>query len=366
MLHACAHLLDSTNKDRGLAPFDDDVPDSRSQTLTMLAPSIAPQDSLAYARDVLVDVDSLLQDTHSLASTQLLCLSPPLHAPPQYSPAAASSAALASVMNAPIASREPSRQPVESSKSTIKPQAPPTRQTPPIRPPRPSRPLYPPPDRYQARYQAYLAGCALSSVSDDSDEGYYEADTRRFTSHFSVTTTSTSRYVEVERPPTDAGVQLPRDSVHSGLSAWSTLRDAERDICFNVPLECGRKLRKGRPRAIPERTPSPASSKSSSSGAASPAEVLARVHYNHVVTASEPESDISGSPPPSKGRKPKTSTASSVIAVLPHLPSPETASRRAKTLLHRISRRRPEGDDERWVCIEVRHKVTQRVVGVEA
>ncbi|OBZ78472.1 hypothetical protein A0H81_02801 [Grifola frondosa] len=131
-------------------------------------------------------------------------------------------------------------------------------------------------------------------------------------SAFSVTTTSTSRYIEVDYPSTIAD-NGPENALNE--DEWSTLADADRAFCFNIPLERRRRLRK-------PRTPSRSST---GSLPADPAEVLAREQYNHASSTSSER-------------------------------SPRRSATLTKAILQRLAKGRKHVDDERWVCIEVKHK----------
>ena len=169
----------------------------------------------------------------------------------------------------------------------------------------------------------------------------------------------------------------------SGASAWSTLRDAERNICFNIPLAPGRRLRKQR---SPPRTPSSPASPSSSSSSSSPApspfssprgpappadprEVLARRHYNHTPAPSSSSHTAVGCAGSADGHTDSDCGSSGSQSPSPsrRYGSPIAALRRKKSLLQRVvpaCRRGGDAGDERWVYVDVEHKVTQRVCAV--
>jgi len=141
-------------------------------------------------------------------------------------------------------------------------------------------------------------------------------------SAFSVTTTSTTNYVEVDFPPDLES----RKAFEDDTSSWETVRGVDRAFCLNVPPpERTRRLKKAR--AEPKPVPlSPAR----------PAEVLARTHYNHVEPSGTPSS-------PTSSMRRKTSVA------------------RAKALLDRLGKCVKHEDEEGWVCVEVKQKVTHKV-----
>lgn len=141
-----------------------------------------------------------------------------------------------------------------------------------------------------------------------------------------------------------------RPSSINSESAWSTLRDVERNICFNVPLEIGRRLKKQR---SPRRSPTPP---------ADPAEVLARQYYNHLPSPTyDDESDLS-TWSGTHGRQ------GCVPVPNIHRPlTPKGSLRRGRSLLNRVvlgNLRRGEGKDDQWVYVEVEHKVKQRMCAV--
>ena len=174
-------------------------------------------------------------------------------------------------------------------------------------------------------------------------------------SAFSVTTTSASRYVEVDHPSQAEQYSCEQTFVNSEPSvhesAWSTLRDAERNICFNVPLEIGRRLKKHRPSrlAVP--------------GPADPAEVLARQYFNHLPSpAPTDSSDLSTwSGIGVHGRQ----GCGGMHMHMSDSVGRKSSLKRAGTLLHRVVQcKKHEEKDDRWVYVEVEHKVKQRVCDV--
>ncbi|OCH89142.1 hypothetical protein OBBRIDRAFT_38750 [Obba rivulosa] len=184
-----------------------------------------------------------------------------------------------------------------------------------------------------------------STTQTVSDEGFFEGrrrgphDTYENTpvfvnvgglkSAFSVSSTSTTNYIEVDFPTGVSYIdsqhmapQAPGVDADSCSSSWLTVREIDHAFCYPHPMQRGRRLQK-RPRT-----------KSTLSKPANPTEVLAREYYNH------------DSPCPS-------------------LPTVETEGGsiiRAKKMLDRLSKCRKSEDDERWVCIDVTHKVTQRII----
>ncbi|KAI0703325.1 hypothetical protein C8Q76DRAFT_632341 [Earliella scabrosa] len=372
-----AHLLDSetdkgnSNKFANDSPCDIAFADDQSQVLTIdrygiaIADDSPPTypghplpsagaDSLAFARDAMIDTETCM-DSHSCLTPGGLRVPHALHTAPD-SPAVASSMALASLANVPFR-RTLMQNPFRRSRE------------------RPDLRVH---TDDQVRYcDEYVD----SAGSDVTDEGFFED--RRLTtgtfgsapvlvevnlsSAFSVTTTSTSRYVEVDHPSQAEQYSCEKTCVNSSrassarMSAWSTLRDVDRQICFNVPLEFGRRLKKHRAPRRPSSAPATP---------ADPAEVLARRFYNHI---------------PSPGRASgmsDMSTWSGVGHALAHgrntkacgggsgggggaSPMRMGSLKRTKSLLHRVVPcKKHEGKDERWVYVEVEHKVKQRVCEV--
>ncbi|KAI0747244.1 hypothetical protein C8Q80DRAFT_1104792 [Daedaleopsis nitida] len=365
-----ARLLDSetdkSNKHANDSPSDVAFADDQSQVLTFDRYDIAIEsdsppsysrcalpsagvDSLAFARDALIDAETCM-DSHS-------CLTPGgLRVPHNIcnapdSPAVASSMALASLANFP-SRRTLMQNPFRRSRETT-----------------PRRPDL----RVHTHEQVRHCDEHIDSAgSDVTDEGFFED--RRLTtgtfgtapvlvevnlsSAFSVTTTSTSRYVEVDHPSQAEQYSCERTCVDSAstahFSSWSTLRDADRQICFNVPLEIGRRLKKHRSPRSP--------SDSAPATPADPAEVLARRYYNHFpsppASDSSHESSWSASEHENvnglRGRQGNCGTRPRMGSL-----------RRTKTLLHRVVPcKKHEGKDDRWVYVEVEHKVKQRVCAV--
>ncbi|KAH9887397.1 hypothetical protein C8Q73DRAFT_263031 [Cubamyces lactineus] len=375
-----AHLFDSgldkahNVGDAHDSPYDVPDPDNQSQVLTIdrfamacaqsyPIPS-AGMDSFAYARDALVDAETVMDSRSCLAfsgNSGGLRVPPGILTVPD-SPAAASSMALASLVNVPFR------------KSLVKELVERGKQAYHLRTRRP--------EVSQVRTSEVLDidpyGCKASSnrhcaESDETftDEGFYEGQCLthaalgatpvlvdvNLSSAFSVTTTSTSRYVEVDYPRPDSHTQATHGQGQDGAqsqheSSWTTLRDVERDICFNVPLETGRRLKK--PRSNPSHWSQVSSRPSTASPPppANPAEVLARRHYNHVSnSSSHTRCNSSGS----SSSRPRTPGGNGHRASL----------RRTKELLQRVVNCKRSDEDERWVCVEVQHKVTQRVCTVE-
>ncbi|KAI0699033.1 hypothetical protein C8T65DRAFT_710057 [Cerioporus squamosus] len=334
------------------SPCDIPYADDQSQVLTIdrfafavaestptrpgYVPPSAGADSLAFARDALIDADS-----RSCLTPGALRVPPGVNTAPD-SPAAASSMALASLAGMPFR-RTLMNNPFRRS-----------REIPPKRPDLRVRTGV----RHREEYMD-------SARSDVTDEGFFE-DHRLTTgtfgtapvmvevnlsSAFSVTTTSTSRYVEVDEPSQAEQYSCERTYVNSAPSvhesAWSTLRDAERNICFNVPLEIGRRLKKHRP----SRSPPP--------GPADPSEVLARQYFNHLP-----------SPAPTDSSDMSTWSGVGTHGREGCAPGPvdrerKLSAKRTKSLLHRVVQcKKHEEKDDRWVYVEVEHKVKQRVCAV--
>ncbi|TBU28306.1 hypothetical protein BD311DRAFT_778406 [Dichomitus squalens] len=374
-----AHLFDSETAEKGRrdqlandSPSDVAFGDGESQVLTIndrfaIAISESPArpghalpsagiDSLAFARDAMIDGETVM-DSRSCLGAGGLRVPPGIHYAPD-SPAVASSMALASLANVPFRRRTLINNPFSRTR-------------------RDSQRARRAELRVQTNGDEVRHCDAQSARSDVTDEGFFED--RRLTtgtlgtapvlvefnlsSAFSVTTTSTSRYVEVDHPSQaetySCEHRSQRTQVHRqsqpplvkekaesvGESAWSTLRDAERNICFNVPLEIGRRLKKQR------------SPRRSSSPPASPEEVLARQYYNHFPSPSSVDSDMS-----------TWSGMHGRQGCGPNIPRPSTpkgSMKLGKSLLHRVvSCKKHDGMDDRWVYVEVEHKVKQRVCAV--
>ncbi|RPD53453.1 hypothetical protein L227DRAFT_589329 [Lentinus tigrinus ALCF2SS1-6] len=358
-----ARLLDSEG-DKGKvdhlatdSPCDIPYTDDQSQVLTIdrfaiavtdstgtrpgYAPPSAGADSLAFARDALIDADS-----RSCLAPGVLRVPPGINTAPD-SPAAPSSMALASLANVPF------RRTMINN---------------PFRRSRESHPRRPDLHVRTGGGVRHCDGYMDSARSDVTDEGFFE-DHRltagtfgtapvmvevNLSSAFSVTTTSTSRYVEVDHPSQAEQYSCEQTFVNSEPSvhesAWSTLRDAERNICFNVPLEIGRRLKKHRPSRSPPSVP------------ADPQEVLARQYFNHLPSpAPTDSSDLSTwSGIGVHGRQGCGGAMHGMDSV-----GRKSSLKRAGSLLHRVVQcKKHEEKDERWVYVEVEHKVKQRVCAV--
>ena len=149
-------------------------------------------------------------------------------------------------------------------------------------------------------------------------------------STFSISTTSTSNYVEVDLPPSETPFLnpeiVPANEI-SAASSWCTLSIADQQYRSRVPTEQRRRLKKSRGRYK--------SGTASKAGPTDPSVVLAREHYNHVLPNS-------------------SSTC---------VPHQRKSIVKAKALFDRLSMcKKSEEQDERWVCVGVTHKVTQRVM----
>ncbi|KAI0945796.1 hypothetical protein AcW1_001936 [Taiwanofungus camphoratus] len=158
----------------------------------------------------------------------------------------------------------------------------------------------------------------LNLVSYSTLSPYPLTPTGSQSSAFSVTTTSTNNYVEVDFPSDESWAKQPSDD----SSSWETLHGIDRAFCFNIPPpERRRRLKKWRSEGSSPTTP------------ASPAEVLARQHYNHV--------------------QPLGPTSRCAI-------SRKKSIARAKALLDRLGKC-VKNEEDGWVCVEVTHKVTHKV-----
>ncbi|KAI0360286.1 hypothetical protein OH77DRAFT_668128 [Trametes cingulata] len=383
-----AHLLDSGN-DKGhkdASPYDVADPETQSQVLTIdrygLAAGYPVQsaglDSFAYARDALVDAETAMDSRSCLGLTGTpggLRVPPGIHTAPD-SPAAASSMALASLINTPFR------------KSVVKELVERGKQAYYMRTRRPSIPMQTEDEMspydispYNLKYVDPPRRPESAGSKTVTDEGFFEDQrvTRgtfgtapvlvdvNLSSAFSVTTTSTSRYVEIDHPRSEERHhyrphtlrERERDCAQSQHeSSWTTLRDVQRDICFNVPLEVGRRLKK--PRANSSQPASQVSSSQnttllpSPTSPAPPAEVLARRYYNHAPHGL--------STAPSAAKLVSGSSASATVAGGSTANGQRNNSlRRTKELLHRVVSCKKGNEDDHWVCVEVQHKVKQRV-----
>ncbi|TCD62079.1 hypothetical protein EIP91_007501 [Steccherinum ochraceum] len=217
-------------------------------------------------------------------------------------------------------------------------------------------------------------------------------------STFSVTTASTSPFVHVSVPslspsgehrssnssysddspitppdetepnvlavPARYDFQHEDDADGDGSETWRTpTLDAFEFLegeCPNSPREFRRRLKKMRRYPQPLQTHHTASTSSCSEPRepASPDEVLARHEYNHVSPLSTPTSSPTLRPRPQQLRRQKSFTAKmrkSVVEKLTRLvPTP------------RDDHHGGGGVDERWVWVEVTHKVTQHVLAVSS
>ncbi|PIL26884.1 hypothetical protein GSI_11064 [Ganoderma sinense ZZ0214-1] len=389
-----AHLLDSETAEKGCpnrmtndSPCDVPFSDGESQVLTIndrfatalsgsspncpgyAPPPSAGADSLAFVRDAM-DTETAM-DSRSYLGFGGRRAPPGIHYTPD-SPAIASSMALASLANIPF-------------RRTLMNNHHPFDRT--NRDSRSSCPALRGQNDEELRYcDAYDED---SSSDEVTDEGFFED--RRLTtgtlgsapvlvevnlsSAFSVTTTSTDRYVEVDHPSQAEAYSYEQRSQRTHYqrhsqqplmkgkpsnasviseSAWSTLRDVERNICFNVPLEIGRRLKKTR---SPRRSPSP-------TPPADPAEVLARQNYNHLPSPSyDDESELSTW----SGTHGRQGCVPVPNVSIPRPLTPKGSLRRGKSLLNRVvlgNLRRGEGKDDQWVYVEVEHKVKQRMCAV--
>ncbi|EPS93917.1 hypothetical protein FOMPIDRAFT_1033536 [Fomitopsis schrenkii] len=209
--------------------------------------------------------------------------------------------------------------------------------------------------------------------SDDTvtDEGFFEGSylpnascgslpvlvNLNLKSRFSVTTTSTNRYVEVDFPsefiPYDNAKYTP---LVSGASSWQTVRGANRQFCLNVPPSSNRPRRLLRKRTNLPPTPSPSPIEPKP---ASPQSVLARKRFNHG------KSDVPASPSPSP-------SPTRVRRAWPRPPTPPPMPSLPKTLKRKASHARAKmmdrlglvvgkNDEDGWVCVEVEQRVIHRV-----
>ncbi|KAI8971336.1 hypothetical protein BD414DRAFT_525456 [Trametes punicea] len=357
-----AHLFDSgldksqNAKGANDSPYDVPDPDGQSQVLTIdpfnLASYSIPSaglDSFAYARDALVDAETVMDSRSCLAlagNSVSLRVPPGIHTVPD-SPAAASSMALASLVNPPFR------------KSLVKELVERGKQAYHTRSRRPEIRVHAPDDDaspYDPKHIDHVRCAGRGRAESDktvTDEGFFEDD--RLT-HQTLGTAPVLVDVNLDshRPPRSPQEREGAPSEHE--SSWTTLRDVERDICFNVPLETRRRLKK--PRSQPSQPSSQVASRSSvepasPSSPADPAEVLARRFYNHVPVPSRASPSSASTAPGS----PRTNGGGGTTGHRPSL-------RRTKELLQRVVSCKKGDEDDRWVCVEVQHKVKQRVCAV--
>ena len=176
-------------------------------------------------------------------------------------------------------------------------------------------------------------------------------------SRFSVTTTSTNRYVEVDFPsefiPYDSPKYAP---LPSEASSWQTVRGGDRQFCLNVPpLDRPRRLLRKRTNTPPTPSPSPVEPKP-----ASPQSVLARKRFNHGKADVPP-----ASPSSSRARRlwpPRPPTP-------PPSPSlPKTLKRKASharaKMMDRLGQVVGKNDEDGWVCVDVEQRVVHRVAHI--
>ncbi|KAL1936846.1 hypothetical protein VTO73DRAFT_6921 [Trametes versicolor] len=226
---------------------------------------------------------------------------------------------------------------------------------------------------------------AESNKTAVMDEGFFNVN---LSSAFSVTTTLTSRYVTIEHLRSDDdGQPMPRTlrecdgAASQHESTWTSLRNVQRAICFNVPLEFARCL------DILITSPSP----STTASPAPPSEALTRRYYNHCLhpaTQSHPPSmrsalaDSSDTASTSGRRNSLRRTkellhrdqAREVLLFelvhtlqLARGQTPARGHRRAQTSTPhagqtgRGHRCKKGNADDHWVCVEIQHKVKQRL-----
>lgn len=138
--------------------------------------------------------------------------------------------------------------------------------------------------------------------------------------------------------------------------------------CPNSPREFRRRLKKMRRYPQPLHTTtthtSPRSSSSDDHEPASPDEVLARHEYNHVspLPTPTPTSTPTPRPRPQELRRQKSFTAKMRKSVVEKLTRLVPTTRDDNHHHHGGG----SGEDERWVWVEVTHKVTQHVLAVSS
>ena len=102
-------------------------------------------------------------------------------------------------------------------------------------------------------------------------------------------------------------------------------------------------------------------------------EVLARAHYNHTPVPGSragsvpPPTAFPSSPSPTLVESPRSGHSSSDRGSVHGSAGTGSKLPRKKSLLHRVvpcHRGRSEGSDDRWVYVDIEHKVTQRVCTV--
>jgi len=208
------------------------------------------------------------------------------------------------------------------------------------------------------------------SHSDDAvtDEGFFEGRqlpngsyaslpvlvNLNLNSRFSVTTTSTNQYIEVDFP-SELGYNKDNHDKHdpfvSEMSSWQTVHGVDRQFCLNViPPE------RPRPRRLRKRSapiPSP-----TQSVPASPHSVLSRRRFNHGAPDMSPCSPTTPSSPTQRVWPPRPPTP-------PPPPSlPTTLKRKASVARAKVMERLQKvgkNDEDGWVCVEVEQRVVHRV-----
>ncbi|KZT64756.1 hypothetical protein DAEQUDRAFT_769398 [Daedalea quercina L-15889] len=203
-----------------------------------------------------------------------------------------------------------------------------------------------------------------SSQCDDcvSDEGFFEGRQlpsgsyasvpvlvdMNLSSRFSVTTTSTNTYIEVDFPSEYGYDEDKYSQLDYEASSWETVRGMDRHFCLNVPPpDRRRRLRK---RTLP--TPS---SPTVESKPASPQSVLSRKRFNHGRSDSAPLTPTS---PTLRTWPPRPPTP-------PPSPSlPTTLKRKASharaKMMNRLQKVGKNPEDG-WVCVDVEQRVVHRV-----
>ena len=147
-------------------------------------------------------------------------------------------------------------------------------------------------------------------------------------SAFSVTTTSTSSYIDVERPRGPPARSLTPDS-----AIWSPL-DARNTHPLHDSHPRPQSCRNASPKSV-RRNNRSNKQRTNAISPASPAEVLARNSYNHSWTSGDERTPLTAMP----------------LTELPRL---------ARALSRRFLKHgRRGGNEDQWVCVEVQDKVTQ-------
>jgi len=179
-------------------------------------------------------------------------------------------------------------------------------------------------------------------------------------SAFSMTTTSTTNYVDVDRPSVCQSGHHHRNEACDASEVWSTLRDIYNppdegggyymptSSPYGFPITHRRRLRKPRIRQdLRLFRPEPP---------AKPEEVLAREEYNHETPPSPSTPSIYS----------QASLATPSLSPPPTLRKKKSFAKAKKVILDKLTKCTGAGKEEDgyhgWVCVDITKKVTQRVL----